>query len=63
MEVYVYMHKIETKFIVKAGIIAAIYFVLTVIQGHTSFSAVQSRLSEAMTILPFLRKRLCLGFL
>ena len=47
------MHKIETKFIVKAGIIAAIYFVLTVIQGHTSFNAVQSRLSEAMTILPF----------
>lgn len=42
----------DTKMIVKAGVIAAIYVILTVIMGETSFGPLQFRISEAMTILP-----------
>lgn len=42
----------NTKFLVKSGIIAAIYVVLTVILGEVSYGPVQFRISEAMTILP-----------
>lgn len=42
----------DTKFIVKAGIIAAIYIILTVVMGETGFGPIQFRISEAMTILP-----------
>lgn len=46
------MKKINTSYIVKSGIIAAIYVVLTLIMGNLSFLSIQYRLSEAMTILP-----------
>lgn len=46
------MNKLDTKFIVKAGIIAAIYAVLTIVFKGLSYGPVQYRLSEAMTILP-----------
>jgi len=46
------MNKPDTKFIVKAGIIAAIYAVLTMIFKNLSFGPVQYRLADAMTILP-----------
>lgn len=40
------------KYIIKAGVIAAIYIVLTVIMGEISYGPIQLRISEAMTILP-----------
>ncbi|QCX32729.1 QueT transporter family protein [Caloramator sp. E03] len=40
-------------YIIQAGVIAAIYYVLTVVLKPISYGAVQFRLSEAMTILPF----------
>lgn len=43
----------RTKYIIKAGLIAAIYVVLTVVMGETSYGPIQFRISEAMTILPF----------
>ncbi|HAZ38119.1 MAG TPA: hypothetical protein DEF85_06915 [Clostridiaceae bacterium] len=43
----------ETKTMVKSGVIAAIYFVLTIVFGEKSFGPIQFRISEAMTILPF----------
>lgn len=45
-------NKINIKYMVKAGIIAAIYFVVTVIIGPFGYGVVQFRLSEALTILP-----------
>lgn len=47
------MNRINTRYLVKAGIIAAIYFVLTVFLAPISYGLVQFRLAEAMTILPF----------
>ena len=46
------MNKLDTKFIVKAGIIAAIYAVVTLVFSGLSYGPVQYRISEAMTILP-----------
>jgi uncharacterized membrane protein len=46
------MNKPDTRFIVKAGMIAAIYAVLTMVFSSLSYGPVQYRLSEAMTILP-----------
>lgn len=46
------MDRGRINYIIKAGIIAAIYFVLTVVFEPISYGAVQFRLSEAMTILP-----------
>lgn len=43
----------DTKTLVRAGIIAAIYSVLTVFLGDTQFGPIQFRVAEAMTILPF----------
>lgn len=43
----------RTKYIIKAGLIAAIYVVLTVVMGETSYGPIQFRISEALTILPF----------
>lgn len=42
----------RTVFIVKAGIIAAIYFALTILLGQFGYGIIQVRISEAMTILP-----------
>jgi uncharacterized membrane protein len=46
------MSRFDTRYIVKAGIIAAIYAVLTVLLGNISYGPIQYRISEAMTILP-----------
>ena len=46
------MDKEKTTYLIRAGIIAAIYFVLTVLFEPISFGAVQFRISEAMAILP-----------
>lgn len=47
------MRSTRTANIVKAGLIAAIYVILTLILGETSFGPIQFRISEALTILPF----------
>ena len=44
----------RTLFIVDAGLIAAIYVVLTLIFRPISFGAIQFRISEALTLLPIL---------
>lgn len=46
-------NKFNIKFITRAGIVAAIYCVLTLILEPVSFGIFQFRLSEALTILPF----------
>ncbi len=43
----------NVKFIVKAGIIAALYTVLVVAFSGVSFGPIQFRIAEALTILPF----------
>ena len=43
----------NVKYLVKAGIIAAIYVVLVIIFSFSSFGPIQFRVAEAMTILPF----------
>lgn len=43
----------KTKFLVKAGIIAALYAVLTLLIAPLSYGQMQVRISEALTILPF----------
>ncbi|MEG0291744.1 MAG: QueT transporter family protein [Anaerovoracaceae bacterium] len=44
--------KTNVKYIVQAGIIAAIYAVLTIILAPISYGPMQVRVSEALTILP-----------
>lgn len=43
----------KTKYVVQAGIIAALYVVLCQVLGWWSFGPIQFRLAEALTILPF----------
>ena len=43
----------NSAFITRAAIIAALYVVLTLVFAPISFSEVQVRISEALTILPF----------
>lgn len=47
------MKRNENRYMIEAGVIAAIYCVLTIVLKPISYGAVQFRLSEAMTILPF----------
>ncbi|MDO5716433.1 MAG: QueT transporter family protein [Tissierellia bacterium] len=51
------MNKIDTKYITKAGIIAAMYVVLVMVQtapvASLTFGHIQLRLAEGLTILPF----------
>lgn len=47
------MNNNRTRYIIKAGLIAAIYVVLTLMLGETAFGPIQFRISEALTILPF----------
>jgi uncharacterized membrane protein len=47
------MNNNKLQYIVKAGLIGAIYFVLTIFLQPISYGVVQFRISEAMTILPF----------
>lgn len=42
----------STKFLIQAGLIAAIYFVLTAVLLPLSYGVMQIRVSEALTILP-----------
>lgn len=44
----------KTKGLVRAGIIGALYVALTVLLAPISFSAIQLRVSEGMTVLPIL---------
>ena len=48
------MAKDRTKFIVRAGLIAAIYVVLTIMLGEKSFGPIQVRISEALVLLPLI---------
>ena len=43
----------KVNYVVKAGVIAAIYVVLVMIFSLISFGPIQFRVAEAMTILPF----------
>ena len=43
----------NVKYLVKAGIIAAIYVVLVFVFSFSSFGPIQFRVAEALTILPF----------
>lgn len=43
----------NTKFIVQAAVIAAVYAALTLILMPISYGPMQARLSEALTVLPF----------
>lgn len=43
---------LNTKFLLKASVIGAIYGVLTIVLGPVSFGPLQIRISEALTILP-----------
>lgn len=47
------MNQKRTLYITQAAIIAAIYIVLLYIFSGTSFSAIQIRVAEALTILPY----------
>lgn len=46
------MKRIDTKYIVKAGVIAAIYFVVTILLGSVSYGPIQFRISESLVVLP-----------
>lgn len=50
------MNKIDTKFLVKTAMIAAIYAVCTVAIAPLSFGAIQFRFSEILVLLAFLDK-------
>lgn len=47
-------HLINTKKIVNASLIASIYCVLTIVFAPISYGAVQIRIAEALTLLPYL---------
>ena len=47
-------YRFTTRSIVRAGLIAAIYVVLTLIFQPISFGAIQFRIAEALTLLPIL---------
>lgn len=46
--------QLNTKFLARAGIIGAIYIVLTLVLYPISFGGMQVRVSEALTLLPML---------
>lgn len=48
------MNNDKIKYITRAGVIAAIYVVLTVVLGEFSYGHIQVRVSEALTILPLI---------
>jgi len=47
-------HKFTTRSLTRAGVIAAIYVVLTMIFQPISFGAIQFRIAEALTLMPIL---------
>jgi len=44
---------LKTKFLIQAGVIAALYAVLTMALAPFSYGPMQVRVSEALTVLPF----------
>lgn len=59
------MNRKKLYFITQAAMIAAIYVVLTVFINTFNLASgtIQIRISEALTVLPFLHRRQCLGCL
>lgn len=51
----------ETKYMAKASLIAAVYVVLTVLLGEFSYGPIQFRVSEALAILPLVEPSAILG--
>ena len=51
----------ETKYLAKASLIAAVYVVLTVLLGELSYGPIQFRVSEALAILPLVEPSAILG--
>lgn len=47
------MRPSKIRFICEAGIIAALYFTITIILAPISYGAIQIRISEALCVLPF----------
>jgi uncharacterized membrane protein len=45
---------VSSKYIARAGIIAALYAVITILLAPISYGPVQVRVSEALTVLPYL---------
>ncbi len=43
----------NVKYVVKAGVIAALYVVLVMVFSFSSFGPIQFRIAEALTILPY----------
>jgi len=46
--------RINSRYLARMGIIAGLYFALTVAFGSFAYGPVQVRISEALTVLPFL---------
>jgi uncharacterized membrane protein len=44
---------VSTKFVIQAGVISALYATVTIILAPLSYGPVQIRVSEALTVLPF----------
>ncbi|RKD22142.1 Uncharacterized membrane protein [Caminicella sporogenes DSM 14501] len=51
----------NTKFLIQASVIAAIYAVLTIVFAPISYGEIQIRISEALTILPYFTPAAILG--
>lgn len=48
------MERYNTKYLARAGIIAAVYVVLTLVMGNLGYGPVQFRASEALVMLPLI---------
>ena len=56
-----YMMKKPLLYLVRSAVVAALYFVLTIVLAPISFGVVQFRLSEALVLLPFIYPETALG--
>lgn len=52
---------LSTKYLAQVGIIASLYAVITIIFAPISYGPVQVRISEALTVLPFVTPSAILG--
>lgn len=48
------MKKFDTKYMARAGVIAALYVVMTVVMGSLGYGPIQFRVSEALVMLPYI---------
>lgn len=57
------MKRTSTRFLVTGALVAALYVLLTYVSAalNLAYGTVQFRLSEALTVLPSCRARLCRG--